>query len=85
MHTKDSIAGVVRPGMNDIAITIDYPASTRLGYEVHPIDFEHLEFVISDGMLYDETGKVVYDNKYFIEGIAPVKPEKTQPKSKTKK
>lgn|GEM_PF-1834961 len=86
MHKADSLAGVVKQGMNDIAIVIDYPSSTRLGYELHPIDFERLTFIISDGMLYDETGKVVYDNRYFIEGITPVKPDqKAAPKTKVKK
>ena len=61
----DSLSYTVKPHMNDIAITIDYPGYANLEHEIRTIDFEHLEFIINEGMLYDETGKVVYDNKYL--------------------
>ena len=67
-----------------ISINIDYPNSAALDREAVTIDFEHLEFIVKDGMLYDETGKAIYDNKYLsdVPELKPIsKPGKPIPNS----
>ena len=64
----------VTDGHNDISINIAFPAMADLSYGARVIDFEHLEFMVKEGVLTDENGKAIYDNHYFTEPGKPVTP-----------